>query len=63
MCGVRGCFACGKDHRDNDGQSRDEVHRAVQKLTEMHPKPLLTVDDMTYGTLQLDPKTYTVEDE
>lgn len=45
--GAKGCFVCGKDHRDNTCHSREEVTAAVKKLMEKHPKAFLTVEDLS----------------
>lgn len=46
MCGVKGCFVWGQDHRANNLHSRDEVTAAIIKLKSRHPTALLTFEDL-----------------
>lgn len=48
--GVKGCIVCGRPHRANFKQFRDEVNTAVAKLKKKHPTALLTVSDNAFIT-------------
>lgn len=55
MRGVRGCFVCGRDHRANDRNRREEVSQAIRKLKEKHPSALITIEDLNALYNQSDP--------
>lgn len=44
MRGVKGCFGCGEDHRDNTRHSLEAVTAAVEMMKLKHPKALLTIE-------------------
>lgn len=57
MRGVIGCSVRGQDHRSNDGHSREEVTKAIQKLNARHPKALINIEDLAYITTETDDPT------
>lgn len=41
MKGIKGCFVCHEDHRDNQDHDRDEATKSINKLKPRHPKGVL----------------------
>lgn len=46
MGGVKGCFVCGRDHRDNDQRLPDELRAAIMRLKDKHPSAMLIMTDL-----------------
>lgn len=53
MRSVKGCFFCGKDHRTNRKNTREEVTKDIDKQKQRKREALFTVEDLVFVSDEL----------